>query len=58
MKYGNINIQDGNLTFTQVDNAFERGKYKCEAYIEIEETKKQVGRAEAFVEVVEVYGMA
>ncbi|PFX24083.1 neural cell adhesion molecule 2-like [Stylophora pistillata] len=54
-KYGNINIQDGNLTFTKVDNAFERGNYKCEAYIEIEETKKQVGPAEAFVKVVEVY---
>ena len=57
-EFGNIKIQDGNLTFTNVDSAFEKGKYRCEAYIEIEETKEQVGQAEAFVEVVEVYGKA
>lgn len=54
-EFGNIKIQDGNLTFTKVDSAFEKGKYKCEAYIEIGKNQEQVGRAEAFVEVVEVY---
>ncbi|KAL9965513.1 hypothetical protein ACROYT_G029320 [Oculina patagonica] len=51
---GDVRVNGGNLTFKSVDKSMQKGKYTCEAYIEIEETKEQIGRTSRAVEVVDV----
>ena len=52
----NIQVSGCNLTFTSVEDSFTKGKYTCMAFIEIEETGEEIGKASAVVEVVDVFG--
>ena len=52
---GNLEIKDGNLTINKVNPSL-KGTYKCVAYNVIERTGEMIGKDEATVEIVDVYG--
>ena len=54
--FSDVYVDGGNLTFISVDKTMLKGKYTCVAYIEIAETKQQIGQASAVVDVVDVFG--